>query len=173
VYLTIASEEGTKVDPGSELYQHLNEAINKYKDPVARFKIGDPEIKSFNVKAAILVLEEGFEFKKVKLEVEETLKRVFSYEARQFGQSITLSEVISTIQRVEGVSAVKIDSLYLTEEAAESYNELIPSKAAYWDDVKRKVIPAELVILNSQKGEQGIIITNLGKEEPAAAGASS
>src|SRR5215213_10232467 len=164
VYLTIASMDGAKVDPSPELYQDLTEAINKYKDPVARFKLGAPEIRSFNVEAGILVSEE-FEFKKVKLIVEEALKRVFSYEARQFGQNVTLSEVISTIQGVEGVTAAKVDSLYLTGEK-QSYNELIPSKAAYWDDVKRRVVPAELIILNSQKDVvEGIIITNLGEEE--------
>jgi hypothetical protein len=160
VYLTITSEKGTTVAP--DLYMKLVEAINNFKDPVTRFKIGYPELKTFRVIAEILI-SDGFAFEKVKLKVEETLKNKFSFEARQFGQPVRISEVVSIIQNVEGVEAAKIEYLYPTEDDMSRQN-LIPSRVAHWDNIERKVVPAELIILDSPTtggvGE-GVTITEM------------
>jgi len=149
VYLTLSSEEGTAIESTSILYQKLTEAIKKYKDPVTRFKIGTPEIKTFNIKAEIFILE-GFEFENVKLNVEDALKHEFSFKTREFGQHVVLSEVFSIIQGIEGVDAVNIEHLYLTSDTSPSCQQIIPSKVAHWDDVAKKTVSAEMVILNSK-----------------------
>jgi hypothetical protein len=43
---------------------------------------------------------------------EETLRPHFSFDVRQFGQPVTLAEVMAVIQGVPGVLAVDVDLLY-------------------------------------------------------------
>ncbi len=52
--------------------------------------------------------------KKIKSTVIDELSKTFSFEARQFGQDITLSEVMTTIQKVKGIIAVDVDKLFET-----------------------------------------------------------
>jgi predicted phage baseplate assembly protein len=159
VYLTIASEIGLAVEPSSALYQNLVTAIDNYKDPTTRFKIGAPILKIFNVRARILI-SNGFEFENVKVEVEEVLRNKFSFDARDFGQHVTISEVISVIQNVDGVLATDIDYLYLTEESPK-LKKLIPSKISHWDGIEKKVVPAEILTINSVFGGGGITIMEM------------
>jgi hypothetical protein len=159
VYLTVASEAGKNVDPKSDLYKNLIKAIGNYKDPITKFKIGSPKHKLFNIHAGILVSSE-FEFQKVKLKVEESLKNKFSFEAREFGQPVAISEVFSTIQNVEGVLAIDINYLYLADVTPQ-LRKLIPSRVAHWSDTEKKIIPAEIVILNSIPGGGGITIIEM------------
>jgi len=160
VYITVASETEDLVNPASDLYVNLVKAINNYKDPVTRFRIGDPQIKTFNIDAAIIV-SDGYDFEKVKVNVEEVLKTQFSFEAREFGQDVSIAEIFSAIQMVEGVATVDVNNLYLSEQATPALNNLISSEIGHWDDIGRKIIPAELVILNSREGGDGIKISEM------------
>jgi hypothetical protein len=111
VLVAIASSTGKTVNDMDDLYMFLRDAIEKHKDPSARFLLRSYNRKGFNVSAKILASKD-MEFAKVKLDVENALKETFSFDNRDFGQAVTLSEVMSVIQRVEGVDAVDIDSLY-------------------------------------------------------------
>jgi hypothetical protein len=156
IYLTIASEGASPVEATSELYKSLVGAINKFKDPTAKFQIGSFVLKLFNIQAGIFVTE-GYTFENVKENVEESLINKFSFKARQFGQAVAASEIIATIQHVEGVEAVDLDYFYLSEEAF-MMRDAISVNIAHWDDVKKAVIPAEIAILNTIQGAGGLTI---------------
>ena len=47
--------------------------------------------------------------------IETPLRSHFSFDRRDFGQGVTLSEVIGVIQSVAGVIAVDVDALYRTD----------------------------------------------------------
>lgn len=111
VLVAIASSTGKTVNDVDDLYMDLRDAIEKHKDPSAKFLLRSYNKKAFNVRAKILVSRDR-EYEKVKADVENALKETFSFDNRDFGQAITLSEVMSVIQRVGGVEAVDIDSLY-------------------------------------------------------------
>jgi hypothetical protein len=49
---------------------------------------------------------------KVLAEVEATMRARFSFDARSFGQPVTLGEVIGAVHSVAGVVAVDVDELY-------------------------------------------------------------
>jgi predicted phage baseplate assembly protein len=51
IYLTVASETASPVEPTSDLYKSLISAINRFKDPTAKFQIGDFVTKLFNIQA--------------------------------------------------------------------------------------------------------------------------
>jgi hypothetical protein len=112
--VAVASSSGDTVDETDELYKNLKSAIESYKDPTARFILRSYNKMSFDVKAKILVSEDR-EFEDIQEDVKDALKEAFSFESRDFGQAVPLSEVVSIIQGVEGVEAVDVESLYKHE----------------------------------------------------------
>jgi hypothetical protein len=65
----------------------------------------------FALEAKVLV-DGAYIQEKVKAAVEARLRDRFSFEARQLGQAVTLSETAVVIQNVTGVVAVDIDRLH-------------------------------------------------------------
>jgi hypothetical protein len=109
VLVAVSGEEGEELDVDHR--KTLVGAIELYKDPAARFTVRSFLPRAFNVEAKIIVSGDR-EFDDVKVAVEDALKEAFSFESRNFGQAVTISEVISVIQGVEGVEAVDIEYLY-------------------------------------------------------------
>jgi predicted phage baseplate assembly protein len=146
VHLTVASSTGPnhQIEPNSELYQNLVKAIDKAKDPVTYFQLDSFSQLSFNLEAKILVSKDR-EPERVLVAVKNALNEKFSFESRQFGQPVSLSEVKVIIQHVEGVLAVDVDFLYLSEEEPK-LNKLIPSHIARYHN--GTILLSELLVLN-------------------------
>ena len=78
--------------------------------------------------------------------IEAALRDTFSFTARQFGQPVNLSEVIATIQDVDGVIGVVIDEFYRSDDMPSAANFLaasVPQPGA------RTVTMAELLSLDA------------------------
>ncbi|MDH3657590.1 MAG: hypothetical protein OEM77_05585 [Nitrosopumilus sp.] len=116
VHLVIADSKGQNAD--SILRKSLELKINSIKDSMIQFRFSKFKRKTFNVKVKVLI-DEKHQFEKIKPKVIQELSKTFSFEARQFGQDVTLSEVMSTIQKIKGILAVDIDKLYETEEKSQ------------------------------------------------------
>ncbi len=115
VLLTVASamEKEREVDENSSLYKHLIDAINSFKDPLIRVKVQSFKPKTFNINANLLIAPDR-DIDVVKKNVMNALLDTFSFDKREFGQDVSLSEVMAVIQRVEGIVAVNIERLYLS-----------------------------------------------------------
>lgn len=108
VHITIASADGKSVDPTSDTYKNLWKAIDESKDPVVQFRIDTFTPLYFEVSARILV-NEKYIADKVFAAVKDALNNAFSFPNRNFGQSVTESEINALIQGVDGVVAVDLD----------------------------------------------------------------
>ena len=145
VLIAIASSIGDKVSDFSEVYVNLVTAIESHKDPSSRFVVRSFKPRQFRVKAKILVSEDR-EIKDIMKIVKAGLQDAFSFKMRDFGQEVTLSEVVSIIQKIEGVQAVKIDIL---ERVDISYLENISRLSLFRADMNNTgnqvnaTIPAE------------------------------
>jgi len=82
---------------------------------------------------------------KVLPEIEQQLRLVFSFKQRSFGQPVSLSEVITVCQNVEGVIAVDVDKLYYSD-AKEDLSPLL--KASIPATGNETVLAAELLTLD-------------------------
>jgi hypothetical protein len=109
VLVAVSAEGGEELDVDHR--KTLAKAIELHKDPAAQFTVRSFQPRAFNVDAKLIVSRDRV-FDNVKTAVEIALKEAFSFETRSFGQAVTISEVISTIQGVEGVEAVDIEYLY-------------------------------------------------------------
>jgi hypothetical protein len=132
VQLTVAADNGDPLVPSSLTYQNLTDAIRASGDARARVRIDPYEQLTFQVEANVFVKPE-YEAAKVLAAVTAELQGRFSFERRAFGQSVAQSDVMATIQLVEGVEAVELASLYLTGEAA-IVNPLLPALRARIDN---------------------------------------
>jgi len=132
VQLTVAADNGDPLVPSSLTYQNLTNAIRASGDPRARVRIDPYEQLTFQVEANVFVKPE-YEAAKVLAAVTAELQARFSFERRAFGQSVAQSDVMATIQLVEGVEAVELASLYLTGETA-IVNPLLPALRARIDN---------------------------------------
>lgn len=141
VFISVAGDDGGQ-PPGSTLTKLLN-ALKQNGDPLAHCETAAYNEATFRL-ALRVKRDPDHDGKKVLADVEAALRDAFSFDARDFGQIVSRSEIIAVAQQVEGVLGVDLDRFYRgTAIALEE--RLTPSAAAV--DAQGKGIAAELLLL--------------------------
>jgi hypothetical protein len=112
VHLTVAGVNGAPVVPGSALDRNFREALDRLRDPFQALAVETYEHLLFRVRLKVKV-DPDFARETVLAGVEAALRDAFSFDARDFGQSVFLSAVMAVAQGVAGVTYVDVDSLRL------------------------------------------------------------
>lgn len=146
VHITIAASDGGDVEEGTATWDNLLAGIDGARHPDRPVLLGSFESLTFDLKASVLV-DERYIAEDVTANVKSALAEAFSFESRRFAQSVTASEVIATMQRVEGVTAVDLDELYLTGPESGPLNMRLVSLPARWSG--SEISPAQLLTINS------------------------
>ncbi|MFZ4987300.1 MAG: putative baseplate assembly protein, partial [Blastocatellia bacterium] len=110
VFITIAGIDDILIDINSDLYRSLVSALHRYGDPYQPLQVAIRDLIQLVISAKIRI-DPRYLWQKVEQRIRRTLLDVFSFERRQLGQDVTSSEVISTIQRVDGVQYVDLEVL--------------------------------------------------------------
>lgn len=145
VFLTIAGSGGVEVEEQSPLFKNLVAALRSSGNAVVSLKVKSFQPRFFRLRATIVV-DPDFLPDKVKAEVEQRLRSAFSFAAREFGQPVHLSEVISIMQNVAGVISVDVDAFHRTDQAAARLPRI--AAAAPQPGSDESVSPAELLLLS-------------------------
>jgi hypothetical protein len=145
VFVTVAGAEGAQVTEQSPLYNNLLAAMRASGDQQVSLKLKSFQPRLFRLTATITV-DPDFLPDKVKAEVEEKLRSAFSFEARDFGQPVHLSEVISVMQNAAGVVSVDVDQFYRSDQSPERLPRI--AAAVPQPDKDDEVAPAELLLLD-------------------------
>ena len=159
IHITIASSSGSEVDPGSELFKNLCDAIDAMRDPAQRIQepveVDSYQLQTFSIEASVLI-DSCYLVEDVLAKVETTLKEAFSFENRDFGQPVTAAEVLKFMQEVEGVVAVDLDKLERDDGSQEyaSFTTILEANKARLDD--GDILPAELLLLNP--ASKGVVL---------------
>jgi hypothetical protein len=153
VQLTVAADDGSPLAPSSLTYRNLTSAIQASGDPRARVRVDPFEQLTFKVEANVLVLPD-YEAASVLAAVAAELRDRFSFERRGFGQSVAQSDVMASVQRVEGVSAVELTGLYLTGETV-AVSPLLPALRARLES--GTIRPAQLLTIAAD----GVTVTQV------------
>jgi hypothetical protein len=114
IVLTIAGEDGAPISESSETYSHLVAALRSYGDPHVPLRIRSYTPVGFNVVATI-TRDPSMESGVVEAAARQALLAAFSFEVREFGQSVSLSSVMAVIQASPGVAGVDVDALYRSD----------------------------------------------------------
>lgn len=146
IQITIAAIAGNAVEPGTALYTNLVNGIEAVRDPGQPMQIDSYELLRFNLDAKLLI-EPRYLAEKVIAQVQAALMTRFQFEQRDFAQPVTASEVIATIQSIEGVIAVDLDALYRLDRARSLEQSLI-ALPARWDAQLQEILPAQLLLIH-------------------------
>jgi Baseplate J-like protein len=110
VHVTIAGAGDAPIDDSSDLFRNLRQALSQYGDPVLPIRLAVRELLLLVISARVRLLTD-YVWEKVAPKIRAMLLDTFSFENRELGQNVLLSEVISTIQLVPGVAYVDVDAL--------------------------------------------------------------
>ncbi len=146
VHITVAAADGGPVDETSDLFKNLIAGIDKARHTDKDVRVDSYNSLKFDVKAKVKV-DKDYIAEDVLAAASEALQKAFSFEARDFGQPVAPSDVLTVIQRVEGVTAVDLDELNGVNPFEQSYFRL-PADVAHWDDAHENIVPAELITIN-------------------------
>lgn len=109
IHLTIAGVDDIPIDPVSDLYRNLREALRNLGDVSVGIKIDSRELIILVLSARIR-LQPDYLWDPVALEVRNALFAKFGFRKRALGQPALLCEIIACIQAIEGVAYVDVDA---------------------------------------------------------------
>ena len=162
VHLTIAGADDAPISVNSDLYRNLRAALSRYGDPFQPIQIATRFLKLLVVSANVRIGPD-YIWESVEPKIRAAVLERFSFKQRQLGQDVVLSEMIQTIQSVEGVVFVDVDTFddvqedITTEELVQVSQGLglYPRIRAYMAQVDRtaldpavRIRPAQLVLLS-------------------------
>ncbi len=110
VHLSIAGADDIPISPTSDLFRNLGEALRRYGDPYQPIQIATRFLKVLVTSARVRV-HPDYLWEFIEPKVRATVLEHFSFNRRQLGQDVVLSELIGAIQSVEGVLYVDVDTL--------------------------------------------------------------
>ncbi len=148
VHVTIAGADDIPIEITSDLYRNLLLAIRGNGDPYQPFQVDLRELLLLVVSAGVRIWPD-YIWDKVATQMRATLLETFSFEKRDLGRDVFLSEVIGTMQAVPGVAFVDVDLL-----------AAIPEKKAD-KGIRRLLTPDEITrsisdLLDKRFDEQGL-----------------
>jgi hypothetical protein len=152
VHLTVAG--ATKGAPGADVLRNLIDAIAASSDGRQPFRVEVFAQRFFTLRARVVV-DPRRVAAEVLAAVQGALRDAFSFDRREFAQSVTPSEVIAFIHTVDGVVGVDLESLSEYAEGAAT----VPAPAgqpvapvgarhARWHAATRTFEPADLLLVN-------------------------
>ncbi|AOY81334.1 hypothetical protein BJP36_16905 [Moorena producens JHB] len=156
VQATIAGRNGAPVEPDSNLYAQIKQAVEEVRDPTlslgggpaSQFSLDSYQRLLFNIKANLWINWQ-YVADTVISDVKKVLKEAFAFDKRAFAQNVTAAEILQLIQSIQGVDGVDLDALYL-DGYDQKFNQFLEAKPASWNGLE--VEPAQLLLLNPVSG---------------------
>ncbi|MBR8837437.1 MAG: putative baseplate assembly protein [Stigonema ocellatum SAG 48.90 = DSM 106950] len=127
VHLTIAGADDIPIDKNSDLYRNFLQALHKFGDPYQPIQVDIRELMLLIISARVRILP-NYQWESVGLKIRAALFDTFSFERRELGQDVELSQVISTIQQVAGVDYVAVDILDSVSDTEAKQPDLLKTK---------------------------------------------
>jgi hypothetical protein len=161
VHLTITGKDDIPIDPTTDLYQALVQALAQAGDPHQPVQIALRRLRVLVITAGVKV-QPAYTWESVVANLRSTLLDLYSFDRRELGQSAFLSEAVSAMQAVAGVRYVgmqKFDSVSESVTAAQlaslastlGLDSFVEAELAHVEptevDPAKRIKPAELVIL--------------------------
>jgi hypothetical protein len=111
IFITVGGKNGSRPQRGGPTLNKLLASLRKSSDPHVACDAAPYNEAYFNL-AVRIRRHADHEIDTVLTAVEKALHKAFSFGAREFGQAVARSEVISVAQQVTGVVAVDVDYFY-------------------------------------------------------------
>ena len=151
VLLSIAAEKGAQLDPTSPLHDDLLSALKKAGDPFVPVLAVSYRPVAFRVGLQVKVDEADYLKADVLTAVEAALRAAYTFDARDFGEPVTLAEITALAQDVTGVIAVRVTHLHRADETppATPHGRLVANPPSVPPNDPGHALGAELLTLDS------------------------
>jgi hypothetical protein len=120
VFLTLAGEAGAEVPETSDTFRNLQDSLHSYGDPLMPLRLASYRDARFRIRITVKVAEDA-DSKVVLPAVESALRMAFGFEARSFGQGVSVDEVAAVAQLVAGVEAVNVAELHRSDAPSPAF----------------------------------------------------
>ncbi|WP_041603390.1 putative baseplate assembly protein [Thioflavicoccus mobilis] len=145
LFITVAGERGAAVPEGSDTYRFLRAALTRYGDPALALRLASFCAATFRLGLAVKVADAA-DADLVLPALAARLGAAFGFAARDFGQGVSVDEVVAVAQSVAGVAAVHVAELQRSDVAEPVFAaRLFAEVPRSGDDSPR---PAELLTLD-------------------------
>lgn len=146
VFLTIAGIEGTAVLEGSDTCRNLLTALKTYGDPVVPVRLVNYRPAQFRLGLLVRVAA-NHDTERVLEAVRDALRQAFGFSKRNFGQGVSLDEVVGVAHTVRGVEAAHVRTLYRPDSPVSSSPQQRLQAATPVASLTEVPQPAELLTL--------------------------
>jgi len=154
IFVTVAGPDGKPVAADSDAMTNLVDALRKYGDPLIPLHVLSYAAPTFTIKLKVKVAESALA-EKVLPATEQALRAYYAFEQRDFGQTVSIDEVMAVIHTVSGVEAADVEELHRVEPGAQSLPRLFAFPASVDDD--GTMHPAELLTLDAAPLQMGLM----------------
>lgn len=144
VHLTIAGNGDVPIDPTTDLYSALEQALAQAGDPHQPLQIASRRLRLLVISAAVKVAA-GYAWESVATALRNTLLDLYSFDNRDLGQSAFLSEAVSAMQATPGVQFVAMRT---------------------FDSVAESITALQLAALGNTLGLQSAVAAQLATVQP-------
>jgi hypothetical protein len=110
VHLTIAGADDIPIAPDSDLFVNLHRSLLESGDPYQPLELATRRLILLLIIGGVRVLQD-YAWELVLPNIRARLLDRFGFEARELGQTVYPSEVVTAIQTVPGVDYVDLDTL--------------------------------------------------------------
>ena len=114
IYISLAGPDGALIESSTETYKNLLSSLKNSGDPYAQFSLLSYRPAYFKLNAE-LTIHSDYIADLVMDAARLVLREKFSFDVRELNQAVHLSEVISTLQKVVGVTAVDVNYFYRSD----------------------------------------------------------
>jgi hypothetical protein len=117
IVVTVAGPAGAAVAADSETMQNLTAALRQYGDPLVPLTVQSYASVVFRMEATLEVADDAIDDDVIEA-VETALRAHFGFEAREFGDAVSVDEVMAVMQGVAGVAGANVTALYRLDPGA-------------------------------------------------------
>jgi hypothetical protein len=180
VHVTIAGADDIPIDRNSDLYRNPVTSLEQLGDPYLPIQVCVRKVKLLVMAAGVQVLPD-YQWESVEPNIRAAMLDAFSFDGRDLGQSAFLSEAVSVMQGVQGVSYVDAqvfdsvaEDITVPQLAALAgtltLNPYVRAELAHVNtsvdlsiisDPCKRILPAELVFLTPDIPDT-LILTRIG-----------
>ncbi|PLX77649.1 MAG: putative baseplate assembly protein [Azoarcus sp.] len=150
VHLTVAGADGAALAPADTLYRNLLDAIDAARPPHQPLRVSPCRMLYFCLSASLWIDPEH-EPPTVLAAAAAALAHDFGFAVRKFGQPVSGSEILASLQRVSGVIGADLDRITrvgggLGPQTVAGPDGQLPARTAHWQG--NTLQPADLLLID-------------------------
>jgi predicted phage baseplate assembly protein len=156
IFVTVAGPHGAAIAGDSDTMVNLVDALRSYGDPLIPLTVRSYTPVPFKLAATVKVSADA-DRDAVLAAVDAALHTHYAFSQRDFGETVSIDEVMSVMHSVTGVVAVDVDQLYRADPGAPPALSGRLFAFPVQEQANGNVLPAELLTIDPGPVNLGVM----------------